>query len=90
MIFDPTCKSKAVRCVFPKLCLKGVCLNYVSEFKYLGHMINNKLSDDDDIKREIRSLFVRSNILLRRFEKCSVSVKLSLFRAYCLCYWLVA
>jgi len=38
----------------------------VSEFKYFGHMINDKLSDDDDIKREIRSLFVRSNILLRR------------------------
>ena len=73
-IFDP----KAVRCVFPKFSLKGLCLNYVFEFKYLGHMLSDKLSDDDDIKREVRSLFDRSNILLSRFGKCSVTVELTL------------
>jgi len=87
MIFNPICKRKIVPCVFPPLTLNGACLNYVSEFKYLGHVINNKLSDDEDVKREIRSLFVRTNILLRRFGKCSVSVKLTLFRAYCLCFY---
>jgi len=54
---------------------------------YLGHVINNKLSDDGDVKREIRCLFVRTNILLRRFGKWSVSVKLTVFRAYCLCFY---
>ena len=61
MIFNPICKRKIVSCVFPSLTLNGVCLNYVSEFKYLGHVINNKLSDDEDVKREIRSLFVGTN-----------------------------
>ena len=32
------------------------------QFKYLGHIINNDFCDDDDIKREIRNLFMRTNI----------------------------
>jgi len=39
-----------------------------------------------DIERETRNMFIRTNILLRRFGKCSVDVKLSLFRSYCLCF----
>ena len=42
---------------------------------------------NDDVQREIRCLFVRTNILLRRFGKYSASVKLSLFRAYCMCFY---
>ena len=75
---------------FPCLTINGANLHYVSQFKYLGHMINNDFSDDDDIKREIRNLFMRSNILARRYSKCSVSVKLMLFKAYCLCLYDVA
>ena len=59
----------------------------MSEFKYLGHMISNSLCDNDDVQREIRCLFVRTNIWLPRFGKCSVSIKLSLFRAYCMCFY---
>ena len=50
-------------------------------------MINNNFSDDNDIKREIRNLFMQSNILIRRYGKCSVNVKLALFRAYCMCMY---
>ena len=50
-------------------------------------MVNNKLSDDDDINREIRNLFMRTNILVRRYGKCSTNVKLALFRAYCMCLY---
>jgi len=32
-------------------------LEYVQTFKYLCHMITNTLSDDDDIKREIRKVY---------------------------------
>ena len=35
------------------------------------------------INREVRSMFTRTNVLIRRFGNCSVSVKLSLFRSYC-------
>jgi len=45
-------------------------------------MINNDFSDDDDIKREIRSVFVRTNILISRYIKCPIAVKLILLKAY--------
>jgi len=87
MVFQPSCKSKCIASEFPAFLLNGNVLQFVNEFRYLGHVINNNFSDNDDIKREIRNLFIRSrpNILIRRFGKCSVNVKLVLFRAYCLC-----
>jgi len=42
---------------------------FVKEFKYLGHTITDNLTDDADIQREIRNLFVSTNILRRRFHK---------------------
>jgi len=37
--------------------------------------------------REIRNMFMRTNLLVRRFIKCSREVKLVLFRAYCICLY---
>jgi len=62
----------------------------VASFKYLGHIITNNLSDDDDIRREIRNMFIRTNILLWKFHNCSTSVKRVLFNTYCLCLYDVA
>jgi hypothetical protein len=39
------------------------------------------------VKRETRYLFMRCNILIRRYSKCSTAVKLLLFKAYCLCLY---
>ena len=36
--------------------IRGV--RFVSKFRYLGHIISDDLSDDDDIRREIKNLFV--------------------------------
>ena len=41
------------------------------------------LSDDDDINRQRITLFVQGNIILRKFNMCSLGVKLTLFRIYC-------
>ena len=54
MIFNPIYKHKTVCCTFHEFTLNGACLNYVSEFKYLGHMIINSLCDSADVQREIR------------------------------------
>ena len=70
---------------FPQFSLDGNLLEYVQVFKYLGHIISNTLSNDVDIKREIRNMFTRTNIRARRFAKCSVTVKVKLFKAYCTC-----
>jgi len=54
--------------------------------------INNALNDDDDIKREINNLFMCTNMLINRYRKCSINVKLTLFKSFCmsmydLCLW---
>ena len=54
--------------------------------KVLGHVITDPLSDDDDLQREIHSLFTRTNIFAHRFAKCSSAVKIALFKAYSQCH----
>ena len=54
-----------------------------NETKYLGHFITNDLSDDRDIFRQRRKLYAQANTLIRKFNFCSVPVKISLFKAYC-------
>jgi hypothetical protein len=87
MVFNPTCRSRIVGTYFPNLLFNNQPLQFVSQFRYLGHIINNEFKDDDDIKREIRNLFMRTNVLIRRFAMCSASVKLMLFKTYCLCLY---
>ncbi|XP_063542685.1 uncharacterized protein LOC134751231 [Cydia strobilella] len=68
----------------PAVYLNGSKINVVKRFKYLGHLLTERLQDDDDIERERRALAVRGNMLARRFSKCSKDVKTTLFKAYCL------
>ena len=35
---------------------------YVDEFKYLGHIISYNERDDNDVLREVRAMFTRTNI----------------------------
>ena len=51
----------------------------VASYKYLGYYITDDLSDDEDINRQRRTLFVQGNIILRKFNMCSLGVKLTLF-----------
>ena len=50
--------------------------------KYLGHVCNNDLSDDDDIWRQTRSFYLRGNAIVNKFLHCSNEVKIQLFKAY--------
>jgi len=58
-------------------------LKVVDNFKYLGYLISSKSGDNDDILHQMRLIFARTNVLLRRFKKCNTDVKLCLFKAYC-------
>ena len=40
-------------------------------------------NDDLDIVRQLKSVILRTNILMRTFSSCSVEVKLFLFKSYC-------
>ena len=72
---------------FPEFTLAGCKLKFVDSFRYLGHNIDNCLCDDQDINRELKALFTRTNILSRRFKRCSVQVKVKFFRAFCICFY---
>ena len=75
MVFNPRQSSKIVSKSFPQFTIGAAQLQFVTEFKYLGHLICNDLTDDSDIRREIRNMFYRTNVLVRRFSRCSVDVK---------------
>jgi hypothetical protein len=83
MIFCPKDRAKVVSDIFPAFNFGGAQLQFVSMFRYLGHILNASQLDDEDISREVRNLFIRTNILKRKFGKCSVNVKLILFKSYC-------
>lgn len=87
MVFNPLMRCKLVCVSFPEFTLAGSKLKFVDSFRYLGHIIDNYLCDDQDINREIKALFTRTNILSRRFKRCSVQVKLRLFKAFCICFY---
>jgi hypothetical protein len=87
MMFKPKDKAKVISHTFKNLCLGDKELKFTETFKYLGHMISSDLSDDTDLRREIRNMYVRANTVCRRFGRCSLRVKVKLYTAYCLCLY---
>ena len=67
----------------PKLFIGGSEIRYVDNFKYLGHIISSDFTDDLDIEREVRSLYIRGNTIARKFHFLSHDVKVALFESYC-------
>jgi len=78
MVFTPSDRNKILSKSFPQFTIGGDALTFVKEFKYLAHIISDSLADDSDILREVCNMFVRSNILKRRFGYCSQAVKVVL------------
>ena len=58
-------------------------IEVVKQYKYLGHIMCDTLSDDLDILRQRKKIFAQGNSLLRKFYLCSIEVKTTLFRSYC-------
>ena len=67
----------------PKFFLNNVKLQYVENYRYLGCHIDKDFTDNIDLKRQLRSIYTRSNMLLRKFYMCSIEVKCILYRSYC-------
>lgn len=67
----------------PSVKLGDTVLIYVETYKYLGCIINCLLNDNDDIKRTLRGIYARSNMLSRKFYNCSDETKRFLFQTYC-------
>jgi len=84
MIYKPIRRIKILYCEFLKFHLHSYTLLFVNSFRYLGDIIDNSASGKIDIHREIINLFIRTNILIRRFHNCSKPVKVLLLKSFCL------
>ncbi|XP_046976555.1 uncharacterized protein LOC124542674 [Vanessa cardui] len=85
MVFPAS--NKPLSYAVPPVKLYGTPLKRVEQFKYLGHVVCSDLTDNADMERERRALSVRANMLVRRFARCSIDVKVTLFRAYCTSFY---
>ena len=77
-------KPKNMRSLFvPAFTLNDKVLEVKSCHKYLGVFIHDGLKDDIDINRELRGIYARGNVLIKKFLTCSEAVKIKLFKSYC-------
>ena len=67
----------------PVVRLSNKTLNFSKKVKYLGVYLTNALTDDDDINRQVRSLYCSENQLKSAFSHCSFDVKNLLFKLCC-------
>ena len=80
-------KSKSNKLYCPTVSLDCDILEYTAHTKYLGFTFSMNAQDDDDMLRQMRTLYIRSNKLLRTFYHCSIDVKLELFRSFCTSFY---
>ena len=71
-----------------KLCLLCLHINimplvYVNSIKYLGFPFSRNHKDDDDMLRQMRTLYARSNRIIRICHNCSAKVLIELGRIFC-------
>ena len=75
-------KSKSIKITQPSFYLNLLKIPIVENCRYLGITISTKNSDLD-LKRQMRKIYASTNLLLRKFSKCSVDVKCYLINTYC-------
>ena len=71
MVHNPQNRSRIVKSSFPLFKLGTSNIPFVSSFRYLGHIVSDTLCDNEDIQREIKNTFIRTNMLIRKFNRCS-------------------
>ncbi len=67
----------------PDIFLNGHKLNFVDKYNYLGVLVLSSFSDDEDLARQMRCLYIRGNLLARNFSTCSNEAKIKLFKSFC-------
>ena len=74
---------------FKEICLYigDLTLQIVDSIKYLGFIINSKMTNSDDIDRARNKFYQEFNVMLRKFSFADKSVKLLLFSQYCLQFY---
>ena len=68
---------------FTELNINAALIPYTDSIKYLGFTFTNSHKDDNDMLRQMRMLYARSNRLVRLFHSCSRNVLIELGRSFC-------
>ena len=93
MLFNPV---KSVCIVFKPCRFKLYCptisigtepLTYVNTVKYLGFVFCENKKDNEDMLKQMRSLYAKSNKVIGMFNHCTVDVKLLLIKSYCTSFY---
>ena len=71
----------------PVFCIQNNIIERKTKAKYLGHIISEDMSDDADVFRQVKCLYIRGNIISRKFANSSINVKLVVFKTYCSCLY---
>ncbi len=69
--------------MLPIFWLNDEVLPIVELTKYLGHFFTNDRCDDKDRQRQCHKLYGQGNMLIHKFNICTVDVKVSLFGTFC-------
>ena len=73
MVFKP----RLYKLSSPSLYMSTEKLEYTNSTKYLGFTFGSDKNDDNDMLRQLRILYTKSNRILRLFNCCSIDVKLA-------------
>ena len=66
----------------PRFYLQDDLLEFVTVYKYLGVLINNRMSDDDELRARMRGIYSTGNMVIRKFGKCSLNCKILMFKTF--------
>jgi hypothetical protein len=73
-------KNNFCNCVFS---IGGKLIENVVSYPHLGHIINSKFDDSDDVMHRRNCFIGQANNVLCYFNKLDLFVKIKLFKAYC-------
>ena len=79
-------KVFALSCL-PNCRIGDKVIKFSNSIKYLGVCINETITDNDDIKRQMKYLYGTANWLESNFAKCSKRMKNFLFKQYCTMFY---
>ena len=51
----------------PNIYLSGAVIKYADSFQYVGHVISKDFTNNEDIARETRNLYIRGNTIVQKF-----------------------
>ena len=74
---------KLFKLSLPKININSAHIPYTDSIKYLGFTFTSSHKDDNEITRQMRILYARSNRIVRLFHSCNSDVLLELGRSFC-------